>query len=69
MITYQEIMKEVKKNTGRNISHTCWIAEVKRNHGLTRGPAHNTGSGKGAPPCPSWAWEAIEHVLKNHGLI
>jgi hypothetical protein len=59
----------VRRNTGRNIHHDCWIAEVKRYYSLTRGPAHITGKGKGAPPCPSWAWEAIEQVLTNRGVI
>ena len=40
---------------------TCWIAEVKREKGLTRGHAHNYGKGIGASPCP----EHIKIVLKD----
>lgn len=69
MPTYKEIMAEAQKISGRKIYHPCWIAEVKRYYGLTKGPAHNTGTGKGAPPCPQWAWDAIEQILKNHELI
>ena len=69
MPTYREIMKEVENATGRKIHHTCWVAEVKRHYGLTRGLAHNSGTGRGSPPCAEWAWNAIEQVLKNHGVI
>lgn len=69
MLTYQKIIEETEKKTRRKLYHTCWIAEVKRHYGLTRGPAHNSGIGKGAPPCPVWAWTAIEQILKKYGLI
>ena len=69
MPTYKEIKAEVERAKGRKIHHPCWIAEVKRYYGLTRGPVHNTGTGKGAPLCPQWAWNAIEQILKNYGLI
>ena len=58
--TYREIKACVKQPfTGRTLHHDCHIAEVKRELGLTRGPAPNRGMGKGAPPCPPWARQAI----------
>ena len=67
-MTYAEIMEEVIKTTGKWVK-TCWIAEVKEHHGLTRGHAPNRGKGKGAAPCPQWARIAIEQVLKKNGII
>jgi len=67
--TYDDIAERVRQRYGYNISHTCWIAEVKRQHGLTRGPAWNTGKGKGSPPCPAHIFKAIEDVLREYGAI
>ena len=67
--TYNKINEMVHQRYGCHISHPCWIAEVKRKHGLTRGPAWNSGLGKGAPPCPPHIQEAIERILKDCGAI
>lgn len=45
---------------------TCWIAEVKRAHGMTRGAAPNSGKGVGVPPCPRRYWEAIERAILSN---
>ena len=66
--TYEDIRRRVAKKYEKGI-RTCWIAEVKRKHGLTRGPAWNTGQGRGAPPCPPDSREAIECVLREYGAI
>jgi hypothetical protein len=42
---------------------TCWIAEVKRHHGLTQRVAWNRGLGTGKRPCPPNYWSAIEKVI------
>jgi len=42
---------------------TCWIAEVKREMGLTQGPAPNTGQGERSPLCPPKYKKAIRGVL------
>ena len=67
--TYREIKERVYKRFGYKIHHDCCIAEVKREHSLTRGHAWNWGMGKGAPPCPSHIREAIENVLRECGSI
>jgi len=69
-----EIMKKYKESqliasekTGLKPSsiRTCWIAEVKREKGLTRGHAHNYGKGKGAPPCPKHIKKVLREIIKN----
>ena len=42
---------------------TCWIAEVKRELGLTGRSAHNAGRGRGAPPCPPRYRDAIRRFI------
>jgi len=63
--TYRDIQADVSRNLGLSAASvkTCWIAEVKRAHGLTRGIAPNKGRGKGSLPCPRRYWEAIESSL------
>jgi hypothetical protein len=65
--TYDQIIAEVRR--GVQVSHTCWVAEVKRAYGLTRGPAPNRGRGNGAPPCPPAVFTVIEIILREHGSI
>jgi len=67
MKTYGEIQHLVGKILGVRPSSvkTCWIAEVKRELGLTRGSAPNTGRGQGAAACPPKYKEAIRRVLSN----
>ena len=62
MPTYQEIIECVRLETGQMVK-TCWIAEVKRELGLTAKAAWNRGQGKGAPPCPERYKEAIRRCL------
>ena len=62
--TYKEIQECVRRQTGRTV-RTCWIAEVKRELGMTRGPAPNRGQGTGAPPCPTRFKDAIRHCVLN----
>ncbi|MCY4060315.1 MAG: hypothetical protein OXG44_20230 [Gammaproteobacteria bacterium] len=64
--TYREITACVKRHDGR-VVRSCWIAEVKRETGLTRGHAWNRGRGRGAPICPPWAREAIRRFLYDDG--
>ena len=62
MPTYKEIAACVRRRTGRTVK-TCWIAEVKREMGLTTRTAWNRGQGAGAPPCPPQYKEAIRNCL------
>ena len=64
MLTYKQIMECVRRRTGRTVK-TCWIAEVKRELGLTARVAWNRGQGTGTPPSPPRYKEAIRHCLLN----
>ena len=70
MKTYTEIQHLVARILGVRPSSvkTCWVAEVKRELGLTRGSAPNTGRGQRAPACPPKYKEAIWRVLSNEGI-
>ncbi len=64
-MTYKQIQQRAAQFLGVRPSSvkTCWIAEVKRESGETRGTAPNSGIGKGAPPCPPSYRTAIERAL------
>ena len=65
-MTYREIQEHVKRWTGRTVK-TCWIAEVKRELGLTTRKAWNSGHGIGAPACPPDLKVAIRRCLVEGG--
>ena len=61
--TYKDIQEYVKKNYGISIK-TCWIADVKRAHGLTKRTSPNRiDSNSVAYPCPSEHRKKIENAL------
>ena len=62
MLTYRQITECVRSKTGRTVK-TCWIAEVKREMGLTTRRAWNSGLGVGAPGCPSDLKQAIGRCI------
>ena len=62
MATYKQIVECVKHRTGRTVK-TCWVAEVKRELGLTTRVAWNRGQGAGAPPCPARYKKAIRQCI------
>jgi hypothetical protein len=64
-MTYAEIQKLASRKLGVKPSSvsTCWIAEVKRSHGLTTRRAPNAGKGEGADKCLDEYWKAIEEVM------
>ena len=63
--TYRDVQQCAARELGVKPASvkTCWIAEVKREHGLTKGPAPNGGQGRGAPPCPPRYRNAIMRCL------
>ncbi len=67
--TYRQIQRQAAAilNVRPSTVRRCWIAEVKRALGLTRGPAPNTGQGRGAPPCPKKYKVGIRRVLEREG--
>lgn len=67
MATYKEIQMEFRKRYGKTIK-TCWIAEVKANQGLTRGPAPNRIGKERTNPCPKEYWDKIENIIRDLGM-
>jgi hypothetical protein len=69
MATYGEIIDRVRQPDGF-VAQTCWIAEVKASHGLTRGEAPNRISSRTkVKPCPPHRRAAIERALVHFGMV
>jgi hypothetical protein len=69
MATYSDITQWIKRRHGYT-AQTCWIADVKSAHGLTRGSAPNRiNSTAKAKPCPASKRAAIEDALRHFGMI
>ena len=69
MATYPEITAWVRSNYGFD-PQTCWIADIKAGHGLTRGIAHNRlDPVRKVKPCPADKRAAIEGALIHFGMI
>ncbi len=67
MATYKEIQKDIWQRCQINVK-TCWIADIKRQHGKTMRIAHNRlNSQKVKHPCPQDKREFIEESLKRFG--
>jgi hypothetical protein len=65
MATYREIQERVKVTHGFT-PKTCWIADVKTAHGLTRSQASNRlDANRREQPCPSDKRPAIEAALRH----
>ena len=66
-MTYKDIQRKAATILGVRPSSvkTCWIAEAKRELGLTCGVAPNTGHGQGAPPCPPGYKDVIKRILSR----
>ena len=66
-LKYKQIQNRVARELGVQPSSvkTCWIAEVKRELGLTQRRASNAGQGQGAPPCPPRYRRAIERCIEE----
>lgn len=69
MATYKEIIEHVRKADGF-VAQTCWIADVKAPHGLTKGQAPNRLDPKRkVKPCPPAKRAAIERALAHFGMV
>jgi hypothetical protein len=66
---YERIADRVYAQTGRRITHTCWIAHVLADHGLTKRIAHNRKSPDRRYPCPPDRRPAIVEALRHLGMI
>jgi hypothetical protein len=69
MATYPEIIDWIKKRH-EFTAQTCWIADVKSAHGLTRAQAPNRiDPKKKVKPCPANKRVAIEAALRHFQMI
>lgn len=69
MATYKEIAERVYAQTGRRITHTCWIAHVLADHGLTKRVAYNRQGPDRKYKCPPDRRPAIVDALQHFGMI
>jgi len=72
MNRYREIARISENELGSPpIHHTCWIADLLEEQGLTRGPAPNRQHPRRVR-CPArmrpWLLEAIRRFRERHGL-
>ncbi len=69
MATYKEIQEDVRKRCGISIK-TCWIADVKRRHGLTTRIAPNRiDPAKPKHPCPDRLIPIVKESLNRFGCL
>ena len=69
MATYRQIIDWVRTHHGFT-AQTCWIADVKASHGLTRGQAPNRiHPERKVKPCPEGKRAAIEAALVHFRMI
>ena len=67
--TYREIIDHVRQTDGF-VAQTCWIADVKAAHSLTRGASPNRiDPDRKVKPCPPQKRAAIEKALSHFGMI
>lgn len=69
MATYKQIAGRVYEQTGRRISHTCWIAHVLSDYGLTKRIAHNRKGPGRKYKCPENVRPEIVSALQHFGMI
>ena len=68
MATYAQIREAVLREHGVKIE-TCWIADVKRAHGLTTRAAPNRIGAEPKKPCPAHVRPWIEDAMRRFGMI
>ena len=67
MATYKEIQEDIRHRHHVTVK-TCWIADVKRQHGLTKRMASNRLDPMRAKyPCPQDKQALIEESLRRFG--
>ncbi|MEJ5976614.1 hypothetical protein WG901_08210 [Novosphingobium sp. PS1R-30] len=69
MATYRDIQARVKATHGF-VPKTCWIADIKARHGLTRSQAPNRYHPlRREHPCPPAKRAAVEAALSHFAMI
>ena len=68
MATYKEIQDYVKAKHGF-VPKTCWIADIKNQHGIPMRKAPNRQGEQRVHPCPSEKRSVITQSLRELGVI
>lgn len=68
MATYAELQKWIKEQHGF-VSKSCWIADAKEMHRLSRGKAPNRQGEQRVYPCPSEKLVAITEAFRHFGML
>ncbi len=69
MATYKEIQDYVKVNYNTSIK-TCWIADMKESHGLSKRNAPNRKNDESKVyPCPNDKKEMITQAFKHFKMV
>lgn len=69
MATYRQVQDDIRLRHG-SVVKTCWIADVKAQHGLTTRTAPNRISSSARKhPCPEQWKPVIEDSLRRFGML
>ena len=69
MATYKAIQEDIRKKYEITVT-TCWIADIKRKHGLIIRKAYNRINSRCIQnPCPESKRGFIEEALRRLGMI
>jgi len=66
---YDQIVERVFEQTGKRIHHTCYIAHVLADHGLTKRVSPNRRGPERRYKCPEALRPAIEEAIRHLGLL
>jgi hypothetical protein len=66
-MTYKQIQAEYQRLYNKPVIQSCWIADVKRELGLTKHVAHNRKDMHSViKPCPNWEIrERLKKIIKK----
>lgn len=69
MATYKQIQEHVRK-TRNFVPKTCWIADIKAEHGLTTRQAPNRANPQDRKhPCPADKREGLTAAMRELGVF
>lgn len=67
-MTYEKAQRIYKKRHGKTVK-SCWIADIKRKHGMTKHQSWNRIGPKPKYPCPDDVFPKLEKILKELRMI
>ena len=70
MATYKQMIKYIKEQPHGFVAQTCWIAHVKADYGISRGPASNRkDANERTKSCPLEKRPLIVEALRYFDMI